>query len=48
MVKCHKKIECLSGKSDGKAFDPSPGVRSKLSVCAASQIARLLAHGLIS
>ena len=46
MAFCHKQIECLCCKSDCEAFSPWPCVKSKLSVCAGSQIARLLTHSL--
>ena len=45
---CQKQIECLCCKSECEAFSPWPCVKSKLSVCAGSQIARLLTHGLVS
>ena len=48
MALCHKQIECFCCKSDSEALSPWHSVISKLSVCAASQIARLLAHGLLS
>ena len=48
MAWCHKQTECLCFKSDCEAFTPRPCVISKLTVYAASQIARLLAHGLVS